>query len=352
MRLKVSCTTRCTHRCELCNRGYASLASKSSHQKYCDGIVKPKTNLTIGDARALAQSRGGMCLSETYTNSVTPLKWCCGANPPHIWDATFNKVKNCGNWCPRCNCTLITIEEAKELAATRGGLCLSEKFQDGYVTMKWQCAKGHLWSTSFDIIKYQKSWCPDCANDQRRKYSIEDAIRIAEQAGGHCLSTEYKNTISPLIWQCNKVSTHIWKSSFASLAYYGTWCPRCRVYKTEDKVRQIFEKYTGKAFPETPGIITHEPLWRLDGYCRELGLAFEYHGEQHYRYVPMFHRIGPEALVKQQKRDAAVEAFAAGWPRTPFVLIVIPYTMKLSAIETMVKKELYDMGIPMLQPAQ
>jgi hypothetical protein len=42
----------------------------------------------------------------------------------------------------------------------------------------------------------------------------------------------------------------------------------------------------------------------LDGFCSELGLAFERHGEQHYRKVDHFHRT-TEAFQLRQKTTPA-----------------------------------------------
>ncbi|CAB5217271.1 unnamed protein product [Rhizophagus irregularis] len=30
--------------------------------------------------------------------------------------------------------------------------------------MQWKCTKDYLWTTTFDSIKYQRSWCPFCQN--------------------------------------------------------------------------------------------------------------------------------------------------------------------------------------------
>jgi len=54
---------------------------------------------TIEQMRKLAASRGGRCLSETYTNSITHLRWICHEN--HEWMARPDKVKQ-GSWCPVC----------------------------------------------------------------------------------------------------------------------------------------------------------------------------------------------------------------------------------------------------------
>lgn len=41
----------------------------------------------------------------------------------------------------------------------------------------------------------------------------------------------------------------------------------------------------------------------MDGYCESAGLAIEYQGQQHYKYIPLFHRDGPEDFAYQQERD-------------------------------------------------
>ena len=41
----------------------------------------------------------------------------------------------------------------------------------------------------------------------------------------------------------------------------------------------------------------------LDMYNKELGIACEYNGQQHYKHVPYFHRGGVEDFNKQKERD-------------------------------------------------
>ena len=41
----------------------------------------------------------------------------------------------------------------------------------------------------------------------------------------------------------------------------------------------------------------------LDGYNKDLNIAFEYNGIQHYEYTEHFHRGDPELFEKQKERD-------------------------------------------------
>jgi hypothetical protein len=54
----------------------------------------------IQDMQKIAESRGGKCLSEKYTNVDNKLKWQC--NKGHIWEAIPSSIKR-GSWCPRCS---------------------------------------------------------------------------------------------------------------------------------------------------------------------------------------------------------------------------------------------------------
>lgn len=56
---------------------------------------------TLLDCIKLADSRGGKCLSEKYENHQTNLLWQCAQD--HQWNATYNNVANKNSWCPHCN---------------------------------------------------------------------------------------------------------------------------------------------------------------------------------------------------------------------------------------------------------
>ena len=58
----------------------------------------PRRKGTIEEMQAIARQRGGLCLSNTYLNSKTKLKWQCAYG--HIWEATPRDVKHRGKWCP------------------------------------------------------------------------------------------------------------------------------------------------------------------------------------------------------------------------------------------------------------
>lgn len=287
---------------------------------HCSG----KARLTIGDMRAIAEAKGGKCLSRTYSNKLTKMRWECSEG--HTWEATPHSIKNGKTWCPRCAKNVrLTIEEMREIASSRGGECISSAYVNSETKLRWRCANGHEWESAPICIKHAESWCPYCAGLMR--LTIEKMREIAEFRGGECLSDVYINSGTKLRWRC--ASAHEWDATPHSVKNDNTWCPYCR-YKNEQECRAILEALTRKAFPKC------KPEWlqglELDGYCRDLGVAFEYNGEQHYEVVPVWHEEGEVDLQAQQARDAKKAALCEeNW----VVLIVVPYntTDKASLIE-------------------
>lgn len=64
--------------------------------------TKPQSELNLDDMKKAAEFRGGKCLSESMVTGdlFTPLKWQCADG--HVFMATPNLVLNLGHWCPDC----------------------------------------------------------------------------------------------------------------------------------------------------------------------------------------------------------------------------------------------------------
>ncbi|CAH1758730.1 11319_t:CDS:2 [Entrophospora sp. SA101] len=148
----------------------------------------------------IAIERKGLCLSNKYINSHAPLEWSCAKN--HKWKAQLSNVKN-GNWCPSCSRVgRRTLEDAKQVAHNRNGECLSKTFVNIRLLLLWRCIKGHTWYANLSHVKNTNTWCPHCAGNIRS--TIEEAKQIAYSKNGNCLSEKYVNCQAPLQWRCAK----------------------------------------------------------------------------------------------------------------------------------------------------
>jgi hypothetical protein len=184
-----------------------------------------KIPFTIGMMREAAQKRGGKCLSEIYVNMHTALLWECENG--HRWEAEPVNITHHNCWCPKCAHSLpITIAEMKELALSRGGICLSDECNNNRNKLKWECVKKHTWEASPNVVK-NGHWCPKCAQEdagERYRFSAEQVRTSIEERGGKWISGQYLNTNSKLQVKCN--DGHIWNATLGNIRS-GHWCPEC-----------------------------------------------------------------------------------------------------------------------------
>lgn len=222
-----------------------------------------------------------------------------------------------------------TIEDARALAISKGGKFLSESFNRANDKYDWECSENHRWSTQFTIIKSMGCWCPTCAilaskgsRDTKLKYTIEDVRRVASDRGGCLLSTSYRSVSENLSWQCKE--GHIWKAAFRNVRE-KTWCPSCCGHSTERLVRRMFEFIFKEPFLKARPAWLISPLsnqrLELDGYNESLKIAFEYDGLFHYEQTEFIQ----SDLAKVQARDLAKSAQCA---EKGILLVRIPYTVK------------------------
>lgn len=214
------------------------------------------------------------------------------------------------------NTQRLTIEECKEYALNKGGECLSETYKNCMIKMKWKCSENHEWEATFNAIKTQNQWCPYCSG--KHNNNIKVCKEFALNKNGECLSNEYKNKETHMLWRCSE--KHEWEATFGKIKNAGRWCPQCSSGRSEQLCREIFEEHYNAKFP------TKKPKFlkglELDGYNKELNIAFEYNGKQHYEYTPHFHRNGEQDFINQQERDRMKYRICA---KKNIKLILIPY---------------------------
>lgn len=225
---------------------------------------------------AIAKDHGGECLSTEYKNNCTGLLFRC-ANK-HEWLGRGDHISR-GVWCAECAQSTITLQTCQDLAAARGGLCLSDNYINNKITLKWRCSYKHEWEARFKDIK-DGQWCPSCS----KFFSVgEELVRTA--------------------------------------------CEEC---------------FPGKQFISTRSVSWMQGL-ELDVFNDTVlpkPLALERQGIQHYEEDKFFHREEGK-FEAQQARDALKRQYCL---ENNCNLIEVPYTVKDKDIRDYVRQEIMKLG--------
>lgn len=113
------------------------------------------------------------------------------------------------------------LGELQAIALERCGILISKKYLGIFEHLEWECAEGHRFRAAPNNVKNSGSWCPKCLGRGR---DIQDMRSVAAARGGKCLSKEYINSITPLLWECQE--GHQWNAR-PNNVFFGTWCPIC-----------------------------------------------------------------------------------------------------------------------------
>lgn len=214
--------------------------------------------LRLAKAKEYAQNKGGDCLSTEYLGANSKLTWKCSHG--HEWDAPTKNVMF-GSWCPQC-AGYFTKEEgikrAQQYAISRGGQCLSHEYVNTQTQMLWKCSHGHEWKAKCTDILNKKTWCSQCEKINRQnKEGLTLAQAYAKERGGECLSTEYIGARKELTWKC--ANNHIWNSKYKNVVLENSWCPQCSsYYYKEHKIREILEYLLESKFEK------QRPKWNIN----------------------------------------------------------------------------------------
>jgi hypothetical protein len=193
------------------------------------------------------------------------------------------------------------ISELKEIAQNKGGDCLEKEYL-GVDEKHWFiCKKGHKWqTTAYNILK-NISWCSVCSGRLPSEKLAEELKAIAEKRGGKLLSTKITNKAKKYKFKCN--NQHPFFKTYSKLKA-GQWCPECSSGLFERICRVAFEIiFNAKFAKDRPEWLLYENGRRLelDGYNKDLGIAFEHQGIYHFGHDQF--KSHPELYKHVQKRD-------------------------------------------------
>lgn len=136
----------------------------------------------------------------------------------------------------------ITIEDCQNLAISRKGECLSTTYKNAKTKMRWRCAFGHEFETTWDSVQSGK-WCSQCSASRG-----ERLVRI--------------------------------------------------------HFEQLFDQPFPKAHPNWLRRSRKGRALELDGYCESLGIAFEHNGQHHYKAARYNGSRVPTNYKRQRLNDS------------------------------------------------
>jgi hypothetical protein len=205
-----------------------------------------RRELMVERLREIVTKRNGRFDESEYRNKSSKIIFTCKEG--HTW-LTAAQVVLSGSWCRKCFYKYAAgehtklkdgLEQARKIASSRGGECISKEYVKSTSPLFWKCTNGHEWSAVLSDIK-KGTWCPTCGGGARERLCRHYFEAL----------TGEKFPKSRPDWLLNSRSNRM----------------------------------------------------ELDGFCENLSIAFEHQGKQHFEKVEHFNRRD-ETLEQRKKDDA------------------------------------------------
>lgn len=226
----------------------------------------------------------------------------------------------CGLICKNCNGTKIksTEEVIIDFKKVHGDRYMYDKVKYKQTDTKVEIGcKLHGYFEQAPHMHLRGDGCPECGGKKLKttEKAIIDFKNIHEETYLYD-KVHYINTATYIDIGC-KIHGYFKQKSYCHLQ--GQGCPRC-LFKNETLSITMLEEISGYKFNKTKPKFLNG--MELDGYNSELNLAIEYNGEQHYKYIPHFHRNGIIDLKDRIEKDILKQELCT---KNGVYLITVPY---------------------------
>lgn len=186
-------------------------------------------------------------------------------------------------------------------------------------------------------IKMTYEQLQEFSRSKKARKKLEEIIKLKQ---GKLLSG-YFGINKPIKLLCRE--GHEFVNTPSHIRSRGQWCPICSTGINERYCRELFKLIFHEEFPKI------RPLWligskgkrlELDGYCKKLGIAFEYQGRQHYEEHELFSR--GSSFEKRKEIDKLKRELCL---KNGVILIEVPYTISVEEMPSYIITECNKKGI-------
>ncbi len=174
-------------------------------------------------------------------SSTKKLKWKCGINAKHVWEATPSARSTKGIGCPNCagKANKVGTDDLAtkfpKIAKEAHGWNPSSVLPGSGKKLEWKCSKNskHIWIASpSSRTTRMMSGCPYCVNRRILKGDNDLATthpKLSKEAYGWNPSEVSAGMDKIRRWRCSKDPRHIWSTRISHRALNRTDCPNCAV---------------------------------------------------------------------------------------------------------------------------
>ena len=265
---------------------------------------------------------------EEYIDASQRLSIKCSKG--HISNVLYYNFTNKNQICKKCNIDnrarnqRIPYQKIVDYVDSIGYELITS--EEDYIDTKHyvfvNCDKGHIHKTKINSLKNGKR-CKECSTERASKKRIipyEKRKEFVESFGYKLLTPkeDYGKLHDKYLFECN--NKHKYQATLSDFQQ-GCRCPVCNLYKGEEKVKLILEKYNidyiaqykfddCKFYHRLP----------FDFYLPEYNVCIEYDGKQHFQFVNTWG--GYDEFVNRKIRDTIKNEYCKN---NGIKLIRIPY---------------------------
>jgi hypothetical protein len=122
-----------------------------------------------------------------------------------------------------------SIKDAQELALSRKGRCLSVDYVNNSTPLLWECADGHRWTATYNNVKNNR-WCPQCYENKKRGQNrrLHDNIHHEVAKLRNGICLTPEYKGNKFKYHWQCDEGHSWYARLDSVKDQGAWCPYCR----------------------------------------------------------------------------------------------------------------------------